>query len=453
MPAIHPESRTRVLLWLLLAVCVAYANALSGAFQFDDYNVIVNEPRVHSWAGWLAAIGSGIRPLLKFSYTLNWTLGTGVIGFHFTNLLIHWLNAFLVYRLAQHLVQHQWQRDHLHGVPLVTALLFAVHPIHSEAVSYICGRSSSLMTLFYLAALLTYVSGRIRGSKFYLYAGTPVLFALALGVKETAITFPFALLLWELGCGGRWQTAIKPQWPVWTLSAAAMVVFVFSKGYFSLMQHSAEVPGNLATQLSAFAWLIKQWTFPLWLNIDPDLPLNAGISEALLPLVFFIVLVVLTFSCWRKRPWLSFAVAWAILQLLPLYLMLPRLDIANERQMYLAGWPLFLAVSIELALWLNTMTFRLVATVLLLALISLTILRNQVYTSEVSLWEDTARKSPDKARVHNNLGNAYLLANKNDDARREFTLALKLDPLLYQARYNLLHVDDEIEKAGGTLRP
>ena len=453
MPAIHPESRTRVLLWLLLAVCAAYANALSGAFQFDDYNVIVNEPRVHSWAGWLASLGSGIRPLLKFSYTLNWTMGTGVIGFHVTNLLIHWLNAFLVYRLAQYFAQHQWQCNSMQHVPLLTALLFAVHPIHTEAVSYICGRSSSLMTLFYLAALLTYVSGRIRDNRIYLYAGTPLLFALALGVKETAITFPFTLLLWELGCGGRWQTAIKPQWPVWTLSAAAMVVFIFSNGYFSLMQHSAEVQGNLATQLSGFTWLIKQWTFPMWLNIDPDLPLNAGISEALLPLLLFTGLVVLMLSCWRRRPWLSFAVAWAILQLLPLYLILPRLDIANERQMYLAGWPLILAVSIELALWLNTMTFRMVATVLLLALISLTFLRNQVYTTEISLWEDTVQRSPNKARVHNNLGNAYLLAGRNEDARHEFIVALKLDPLLYQARHNLMRADEEIEEAGGTLQP
>jgi tetratricopeptide (TPR) repeat protein len=222
------------------------------------------------------------------------------------------------------------------------------------------------------------------------------------------------------------------------------------------MQRSAEfngLYGNLATQFTGFAWLLQQWTLPLWLNIDPDLPLRTNFSGGLWPLFLVIMLFVLMLTCWRRRPWISFAVAWAILQLIPLYLFLPRLDIANERQLYLAAWPLLLALSIELALRLNSKAFRLAGAALLLSLTGLTILRNQVYTTEVSLWQDTVLKSPDKARVHNNLGHAYLLAQRNDEARSEFTTALKLDPQLYQARYNLLRAEEEIKKAGGTLRP
>jgi hypothetical protein len=456
MHTIRPESRASVLIWLLLAVCVSYANVLNGAFQFDDYNVIVNEAQVHSWASWFAGLGSGIRPLLKFSYTLNWTLGASAVSFHLTNLLIHLINAYLVYNLAQVFTQQQWQRDSLRYVPLVTALLFAVHPVNTEAVSYICGRSASLMTLFYLAALLSYVIGRTRDNRFYLYVAAPVLFVLALAVKETAMTFPLALLLWELGCGGRWKTAFKPQGPVWAVSGIAVLFFILSNSYFAQMQRSAEfngLYGNIATQLSGFAWLLRQWALPLWLNIDPDLQLLTNFSGALWPLFMFIVLFALMLACWRRRPWISFALAWAMLQLIPLYLFLPRLDIANERQLYLAAWPLLLALSIELTLWLNSKVFRLAGAALLLSLCGLTILRNQVYTTEVSLWQDTVLKSPDKARVHNNLGHAYLLAQRNDEARSEFTTALKLDPQLYQARYNLLRTEEEIIKAGGTLRP
>ncbi|MGE5757902.1 MAG: tetratricopeptide repeat protein, partial [Sideroxydans sp.] len=117
------------------------------------------------------------------------------------------------------------------------------------------------------------------------------------------------------------------------------------------------------------------------------------------------------------------------------------------------GWPLFLALSIELTLWLHGRALRSVAALLLLTLGSLTVLRNQVYATEISLWQDTAMKSPYKARVHNNLGHAYLLAQRPDEARREFATALQLDPRLYQARYNLYRLDDENEKAGGSLRP
>ncbi|HLY95694.1 MAG TPA: tetratricopeptide repeat protein, partial [Sideroxyarcus sp.] len=433
MRASRTETPVVVLMWLALAVFAGYANVLTGDFQFDDYNVIVNEPRVHSWAGWFGALGNGIRPLLKFSYTLNWTMGASVVAFHLTNLLIHLANAYLVYRLAQVFVRQRWQQHELQQAPLLTALLFAVHPVHTEAVSYVSGRSASLMTLFYLAALLCYVTGRTRQNKIYLYAATPLLFVLALGVKETAITFPLALLVWEFCCGGRWQATFKAQWPVWVVSGIAMLFFLFSDSYLGEMQRSArlnDLNGNIATQLSGFIWLLRQWLLPLWLNIDPDLPLLAGLSGALLPLLVFVALLVLMLACRRRRPWLSFALAWAMVQLIPLYLFLPRLDVANERQLYLAGWPLFLALSIELTLWLHRRALRSVAAVLLLTLGSLTALRNQVYATEISLWQDTAMKSPYKARVHNNLGHAYLLAQRPDEARREFATALQLDPRL-----------------------
>jgi len=454
--ALHPESSADVLFWLTLAVLVCYANALTGVFQFDDYNVIVKNPRVHSWSSWIEGLSLGIRPLLKFSYALNWTMGTGVVGFHLTNLLIHLANAYMVYRLAQIFVQQQWQHAQLRHVPFFTALLFAVHPIHTEAVSYICGRSTSLMALFYLAGLLCYVTGRTQHSKTYLYVATPLLFILALSVKETAVTFPLALLLWEWSCGGKWQANFKLQRPSWAVLLMGALFFLFSDSYLSQMERSAQLnslQGNAATQLAAFAYLMRQWALPLWLNIDPDLALQTDLSRAFWPSLIFAGVLILMLLCWRKRPWISFALAWAILHLIPLYLFLPRLDIANDRQMYLTGWPLLLAVSIELTLWLNGKTLRLAAVVLLLALSALTILRNQDYASEIALWEKTVTQSPDKARVHNNLGYAYLNAHRHDEARREFITAIRLDPQLYKARYNLYRVDDEISASGDNNNP
>ncbi len=440
MRSLRTETPAAVWLWLTLAVCISYANVLSGDFQFDDYNVIVNAAQVHTWENWLAHLGSGIRPLLKFSYTLNWTMGTGVIGFHLTNLLIHLANAYLVYRLAQEFVQQQWQQEKLQQVPLFGALLFAVHPINTEAVTYICGRSASLMALFYLAALLCYVLGRAQQNKMLLYVATPLLFVLALGVKETAVTLPLALLIWEFCCGGRWKISLKQMWPCWVVLIVATLLFLFSDSYAAQMQRSAafnDMQGNVATQLAAFAYLMRQWALPLWLNIDPDLPLLKNLADAFLPHALFIALVGLMLLCWRKRPWLSFALAWAMLHLIPLYLLLPRIDIANERQLYLAAWPLLLALVIELRLWLDSRIFQIAIATLLLAFVSLTVLRNQVYANEIALWQDTAMKSPHKARVHNNLGSAYLLAQRNAEARSEFTTALQLDPQLDKARDNL----------------
>lgn len=434
-------------MWLGLAVAVSYANALSGSFQFDDFNVIVNEAQVHSWANWYAALGNGIRPLLKLSYTANWTMGLGVLGFHLTNLLIHLVNAYLVYRLSQQFVRQQTRSAALHHVPLLAALLFAVHPIHSEAVSYISGRSASLMTLFYLSAMLFYVIGRTRHKPLYTYVVTPLFFALALTVKETAVTLPFALLLWEASCGGRWRFAFKPQWTSWLLLLIAAGFFLFSDNYLSQMERSAQLnglQGNLATQLAGFIYLMQKFALPLWQNIDPDLPLLHDLAEAIIPLAITITLLGLMIACWRRRPWISFALGWVMLHLIPLYILLPRIDIANERQLYLAAWPLLLALAIELTIFLDGKRWRFVAAGLLIACVALTMSRNQVYQNEVTLWEDTVAKSPSKARAHNNLGYAYLLAQRKEEARRELTVALQLDPQHYQARYNLRRLDEEL---------
>lgn len=447
------RSELAVLAWLTLAVLLCYANSLNAAFQFDDYNVIVNNPRVHSWAGWLEGLTLGIRPLLKASYTLNWTMGSGVFVFHLTNLLIHLANTYLVYLLATEFVRAQWQAAALRHAPLFAALLFAAHPIHTEAVTYVCGRSTSLMAFFYLAGLFTYVSGRARQSNIKVYVVTPLLFVIALSVKETAVTFPLALLLWEYACGGKWQRALRQQWPCWLVLILGTLVFLFSHSYWSQIERSAQLnslPGNAATQLSAFAYLLRQWALPLTLNIDTDLPLQHDFSASLLPLLFFAALLTLIPACWRRRPWISFALAWAMLQLIPLHLFLPRLDIANDRQMYLAGWPLFLALVIELTLWLNVRALQLTLAALLLTFASLTILRNRDYASEIALWEDTVKKSPDKARVHNNLGYAYLLAHRNTEARREFITSIRLDSSYDKARYNLYRVDSEL--SNGALK-
>ncbi len=447
MLASHTE-RSAVL-WLTLAVAISYLNSLTGQFQFDDYNVIVNEPTVHSWGSWLASLGSGIRPLLKLSYVMNWTMGAGELGFHLTNALIHLANTYLVYRLGLVFVQQQWQNDRLRHAPLLTALLFALHPIQTEAVTYISGRSASLMTLFYLGGLFCYIEGRTRNDWKRLYLFTPLLFILAVGAKETAVTFPLALLTWELFCGGRWKTTLARMWPSWAWLCVASVFFLFSDGYSTEMRRSVELnslQGNLATQMAAFTHLMKQWLFPLRLNIDPDLPLLHDFSGGLLPLGLFLLLGISMVMCWRRRPWGSFALAWAMVHLIPFYLLLPRLDIANERQMYLAGWPLFLALSIELAFLVDGRRLRVAAAALLVALATLTVLRNQVYTSEIALWEDTVTKSPNKARVHNNLGYAYMQAHRSDEARREFTAALRLDPRLYKALYNLRRLNGEMRQ-------
>jgi hypothetical protein len=453
-----PASRTdidlRALGWLVLVIALSYANALVGSFQFDDYNVIVDQSGVHSWAAWAAGLGHGIRTLLKASYTLDWTLGFGVIGFHVTNLLIHLTVSWLVFLLSRHFISLNARLRGLTALPLLIALMFALHPANTEAVTYISGRSASLMSLFYLGGLLAYAHGRRQENRLHLHLLTPLCFALALLTKETAVTFPFALLLWEISRRESWRDAFASQWSSWALLLIAAMFFLFSGSYQSQMLHSTNfnnIGGNVATQLAGAVWLLKQWAMPLWLNIDPDLPVYRQVMDAPYALLTMSLMLTVSWHFHASRPWITFALAWALLQWLPLYLLLPRLDVANERQIYLAAWPLCMAACIELVLLFKLTHAKYFIFTLLIVCTVLTVLRNQDYRSEIALWEVTVQKSPGKARVHNNLGHAYLLAGRDEEAQHEFFTALSIDPQQTEAISNLQKLENK--KAGTKPRP
>ena len=171
-----------------LAAAAAYLPSFAGVFHFDDYNVIVHYETVHSWQALAERWGGGVRPLLKATYTLNWTLGQGEFGFHLFNIAAHALNAVLLFFVGKELFPKR------ENSILTAVLFFALHPAATEAVTYISGRSSSLMASFYLGALLVYLRGGHWSLSAFLFVG-------AAAVRETAVTLPAALLLAEAARG------------------------------------------------------------------------------------------------------------------------------------------------------------------------------------------------------------------------------------------------------------
>jgi protein O-mannosyl-transferase len=416
--------------WLLaLAVVAGYANALPAAFQFDDWNVIVHAPAVHSLQAWAADALHGLRPLLKLSYALNWISGLGALGFHLTNVLIHLGCVLLVHRLGRRLIG---------AGALWAALLFALHPVQTEAVTYVCGRSVSLMTLLYLASLWAHDESQ-EGAGGGLRTLSLLGFAAALLVRETALTLPAALLLWDwvrgrtlrqAWAGARWHGA---------LAALALGLAMFHPAYRAFLDGGLQTRtwgAQLAGQATALPYLLSRLLTPWALNLDPDLHAPPWQYLPMAGGVFLAGLAALVAGLRQRSLW-AFAGLWVLLHLLPTNSLLPRLDLASERHLYLPMAGLCWGAGAGLQALASRRGLRPLALALCAALGLLTLARNGDYATEVTLWEATVARSPLKPRPHNNLGFAYELEGRIGEAEREYRKALELDPAYGLAQRNL----------------
>ena len=413
---------------LVLAALAAYANAFSGSFQFDDFNVIVRQGAVHSLAAWWDSM-PGIRPLLKLSYALSWSAGGGgTFAFHAVNVALHAANALLVWALLQEI----WRRAGIKEAGFAAfagALLFALHPANSEAVTYISGRSVSMMAFFYLASVLAY----LRGGPRWL---SPLLFLAALATKEVAATLPVALLLCDALDVRRpfdLRAALKRQAFHWLVLAAGILMMAAMPRYREMLETSLALRGmaeQLALQAAAIARHAGVLVLAVPPNIDPEVPFVPTVAGWAILAAIAAGLPLL-----RWQAWYAFALLWFFLHLAPTNSFLARADAVNDRQLYLASIGPLALVGLAIALMPR---WRAAAIVSIAAVLGAsTVARNQDYRSEVALWSDTTRKSPGSARAWNNLGYAHQQEGRREAARTAYERALALDPQHVQARTNL----------------
>ena len=432
------DSPRRQRLLLIVAVALAYANALAGPFQFDDWNIIAENPAVHSWATWWHYM-PGIRPLLKATYTANWTSGAGTVGFHVVNVALHAINALLVREIVVALAPRLGLGS---MVPMVAALVFALHPAQTEAVTYVSGRSVSLMALFLLLSVWFHLVAEERESPWRWRVLSVASFAIALAAKENAWALPFALVLCEaVRPDFRWRSALRVTAGHWAVLVLLAVVVFSVPAFWRLLGNSLDTRSlgdNLLTQVDGM-WYLVTCVLTGWVqNIDPDLPIQTQWTTSL-AIHCSVLLAVLAFgiSQLRSRSWLGFGIVWFFVLLLPTNTILPRIDVANDRQLYLPliGPAIIVAVAIDR--WLPRRWSMAGVVALCLVLGSLTIVRNQDYASESALWRSTARHSPDKGRVWNNLGYSLEREGALDEARVAYRQAIALDPADFRAQMNL----------------
>ena len=434
--------------WLLLLPAVlallVNLNVLQNGFVWDDHFILLGSEGSPFDPGMVQAYqGTYHRPVVGWLYWIDKKLwGIDPFGFHFTNLLLHFGSTLLVTLLAFRLFETRPDRNRL---CMLTGSLFAVHPVHTEAIAWIPGRTDLLAAFFLLLSFWIYLEMRRRRRPWLLFPIWAVSLALALLSKESA--FPFILIfpLYDLLCRhtdkGR---AMKPMiLSTFTLGVVAIVYLGIRYEKFGSPIGSANLyDWPLIEQLKAIflsiGFYIKHLFFPFPQNAFILFPDSFGIREfsyLILGVTTIGLLIVSTVS--RRSRFLSLGF-WAIVLGLAMPSIVPLFKATHapvaERYLYIPS----IGFSFILAFLLIGMG-RLIrkrlpsihaarvnplgVTLLIIVSSISTISRNSVWQDDEHLWADTVIKSPNAAMPHNFLGLVYNHQGRLAEAKREFILA------------------------------
>lgn len=441
--------------WLIFALGLAvYSNTFHCSFQFDDSIYIVGNPSIHHLQD-LQAIWKfcPCRFLAFLSIAINYHLHQlHVLGYHLVNLAIHVVCALLVWRLVlltfwTPVMKAEKISRHAGTVALFAGLLFVSHPVQTEAVTYIWQRATSLMTMFYLASLTCYITSRLKDEQELEKAGARAHYGWALAAalaamftKENAITLPIIIGIYEFYFfkspnSLRWQKL----WPfVLTLAIIPLTTLLTSTARVQEIKDVVQGPSGISpifyllTEFRVMMTYLRLLVLPVHQNVDYDYPISLGILEPP-TLASFLMILLLLAAARRLYPrfrLLSFSILWFFLTLLPDSSFLPLEDVIFEHRMYLplVGYGLLLAGALPLVMDRRIRTWVLIASLVIAGNAVATYQRNKVWRNEFTLWYDALRKSPNKARPYNRIGNAYLNQGRMDTAVQYFDRAIQLNP-------------------------
>jgi hypothetical protein len=365
LDSIFSDRRFTLIAFSVIAVFVliAYSNTFTASFHFDDDAAIAENPSIKrvSWETINALLRTN-RPVVNLSLMLNYALGgMNVVGWHIFNTVVHIANSWFVYLLFFWTLTAPGLKQRF-GDPAASrmaffgSLLFAIHPIQTESVTYIISRTELLASFFYLGAFLFFIRGTRTGSFGY-YVGAFVSSLFAMGSKEWAVTLPAMLLLYDyLFVAGGSARHMAQRWKAHLLLMTPWAVIVYI--YFTFIAGSTSAGFGISGQKGITPWtylltsLNVIWTYirllfvPVSQNLDYDYPVAKTLWEfpTILSLIGHIAVLATAFWLYKKKgqTLIPFGVAWFYISLSPTQSFVPILDVIFEHRVYLPSIGFFL---------------------------------------------------------------------------------------------------------------
>ncbi|WP_415910999.1 tetratricopeptide repeat protein [Oleiharenicola sp. Vm1] len=440
---------------IVVAVGLAWANTWNAPFVFDDTSSIVENRSIRDLASWSClnpphGAGETVsgRPVLNFTFALNYALGgLEVRGYHLANILIHVLAGLALFGIVRR-TPVAGQRDA--GFALVVALTWLLHPLQTEAVTYVVQRAESLMGLFCFLTLYGFVRATAAGDP----AAPPsvaqrrawlalsfLACLLGMGTKEVMAPVPVLVLCYDRAF---WAGSFAAAWRLrrdyylglastWLVLAALVATTGGDRGgTFRL----AGLENWGAYWLTQFKAVVTYLGLAFWPSPQVFEYGTFWIQDGRTVLPHALLVFALGFAAmlalWRSPAW-GFLGLWFFGLLAPSSVPPGTIQMLVEHRMYLPLAAVVVAVAAALRAGLRRWALppwigAALAAVVILSLGSASFARNRVYASEVSLWGDTVAKRPNNPRARYNLGAALAKAGRTTEAEREFQRTLALQP-------------------------
>jgi protein O-mannosyl-transferase len=469
---------------IILAGVVTYWSSLGHPFLFDDEDVITESPYIRTlWPLTYAMSAppqsavSG-RPIVSLSLAINYRLGElDPRGYRLFNVLVHILAGLTLFGVVRRTLtcQRLASRFGQAATPLafVAALLWLLHPLQTESVTYVIQRTESMMGLFYLLTLYCAIRSWNSLRRLGWQIAAVIACALGMGTKEVMVTAPLMVLLYDafFGCGSIRQ-ALRRRPGLYGGLAATWVVLaaLLATGPRSEtvgFSHGVTAIQYAANQCLAVVAYLRLAVWPHPLILDYGFPQHVSPGEAAPYAAVLVCVLAATVAALAYRPPLGFAGLWFLVILGPTSSFVPiATEVAAERRMYLslaavcvlvvvAAYWAWNRVCITLALRpaARTVVAAAPAITAMLVLAILSAHRNDDYRSPFAMWSDTVNKRPDNARARNNLAKHLYTHGKLDEAIGHLQEALRLKPDYYMACNNLaVALADRGDLAGALLQ-
>ena len=432
-----------VLSLIFLLGTLIYSNTFYSPFHFDDIHFIANNFLIRDISN-LRGIWNFFpgRFIVFITLALNYHFHQlNVFGYHLFNLAIHLGSAILVWWLGMLIFSTPvMEKDGLFKnskwVALFAALIFLVHPLQTESVTYIWQRCTSLGGFFYLFSICLYIKSRLLwrqnslfSKRIIVYALSLIFAAMSMFTKENSITLPAMIILSEF-------CFFKPvKFSSWKYAMPFLFLLPIIPIILSFPQPQSFNTGGhyLLTQFRVVVTYIRLLFIPLNQNLDYDYPVvNSLINlPALISFVFLVVIIVSAILVFYKYRLVSFGILWFFLTLSPDSSFVPLDDVIFEHRLYLPIVGSSFAVVSFIYYFFKHKTLKLMV-VALLVIIScyamLTYRRNFIWKDKITLLNDVIRKSPMKARSYNNRGNAYKEQGNIQQAISDYTKGIAINP-------------------------